>query len=112
MAMIKWERRDLFRDVGGDEREAHGLHGALRRARNLSMPLRELLRRVVALGRGLGGEIYRVEEHACDNGATGRVVTTGTTTVHRRSFVGAFQGRSWSHFAGIYRQKLTRSVKN
>ena len=31
---------------------------------------------------------------------------------HARPFVGASHGRSWSHFVGIYRQKLTRSLKN
>ena len=32
--------------------------------------------------------------------------------LHARPFVGASQYRSWSHFVGIYRQKLTRSLNN
>ena len=31
---------------------------------------------------------------------------------HRRPYVGVSQARSWSHFVGIYRQKLTKSFKN
>ena len=70
------ERKDLFGDVRGDELEAHGLHGALRRARNLSMPLRDLLRRVVALEGGVRFvEFKKTPAKMEPSGDTGRDVT-------------------------------------
>ena len=42
----------------------------------------------------------------------GRLFVQSPLVSHKRPYVGVSQVRSWSHFVGIYRQNLTRSLEN